>query len=546
MSDLAAVYIRVSTEEQATADKTSLAQQRERCLNYCHGRGWEVTEVYEDGGVSGTVEPDFRPALSQLLRDAEEKRFGRVVFLKIDRLARDLRHLLNFRDRLTKQDIGLVSVDESFVDTGSPQGKLLFDMLGSFAEFEATQIKERMSRARKEVVKRGKYLASTVPFGYVREGGTLRPHPELANVVRDMFRWALEGLGAKAIASRLEHAGIEPLRSKWGWYPMTVYKILRSPRYIGKGTYDGEPMACPPLIDEEMFNEVQVELNRHRRDSPRNTTPGRVYLLQGLVRCRRCGGRYMAKTVSGGQVYLCRQRTVHARMGGHEGVQWRWHAEDLEAVIKEHVLKLLLEPEYLLRDVKVYREKVELSANALRNEEGRLRVHLTDLKKQEARAQDGWLKGFYSDKQLEQKLVDLHAQQEETRTRLDALVTEEPIEELSRLEKASMLGSWLLTKHAGPLEGKSPDEVFASLFGGGHVEWALVEGEEPGTNEWSWVQDTSKPASLNETWRDVIKAVVSEVWVEDNGTLAVEGILQGQSNVVQLEVSSETRPRRRR
>ena len=545
MNDLAAIYTRVSTQEQARDDKTSLAQQQERCLAYCHAKDWEVAGVYEDAGVSGRAETGGRPALLRLLEDAKTGAFKHVVFLKLDRFGRNTQHLLNVtRDDLDSCGVSVSSVHES-IDTSSPSGRLFYTMLAAIAEFEAETINERMSDARRAKAK-DKYLASTVPFGYVRENGKLKPHPQQVDVVRQMFRWALEGLGAKAIASRLEHMGIEPLRSKWGWYPMTVYKILRSPRYIGKNKYSGVDMPCPPLIDEETFNEVQAELNRHRRDSPRNITPGRVYLLQGLVRCRRCGGRYMAKTVSSGQVYLCRQRTVHARKGGHEGVQWRWHAEDLEAVIKEHVLKLLLEPEYLLRDVKVYREKVELSANALRNEEGRLRAHLTDLERQETRAQDGWLKGFYSDKQLEQKLVDLHAQQEETRTRLDALVTEEPVEELSRLEKASMLGSWLLTKHAGPLEGKSPDEVFASLFGGGHVEWALVEGEEPGTQEWSWVQDTSKPALLNETWRDVIKAVVSKVWVEDNGTLTVEGILQEPSNVVQLEVPQETRPRRRR
>jgi site-specific DNA recombinase len=545
MTDLAAVYVRVSTEEQASSDKTSLAQQREKCTAYCLSQGWEVAEVYEDAGVSGSLDPEQRPAMHKLLEDAGASRFKRLVFLKVDRVARSLRKLLNFSHQLQGLGIGLVSVVEQF-DTSTASGQLYFNLLGAFAQFEAAQINERMSEGRKGAVRNGRYLSSTVPFGYVRENGTLKPHPQQADVVSEIFGWALEGLGVKDIVTRLTEQGVEPpnpsnRKSHWGWHHTTVYKLLTSPRYIGKGMYAGVPMPCPLLVEQETFDAVQAGLKKRKRDSPRNTK--NLYLLQHLLWCHCCGGRYMAKTVSHGAVYLCRQRTVYGQRAGHDGVKWRWHAGELETRVKEHVLRMLVEPDYLLHNAQVYRDEVEQRVNAQRNEEDRLRARLTSLEQQEARAVEGYTKGLYDESKLQEILSAMHAQQSETQAKLSVLAAESPAEELTKAEKASMLASWVLTRHAVPLEGKSPDEVFASLFEGGHVEWALVEGEDPDTQEWTWVMDPTKPASLDKLWREVITALVSEVWVEDDGSLTVKGTLKAASDKLETEVPAVTPPR---
>ncbi len=365
MIDKAVVYVRVSTDEQANPDKTSLSQQRERCTGYCTAQQWELVEVYEDAGVSGTLDAEARPALNRLLEDAKAGKFQRVVFLKVDRMARSLRKLLNLSHQLQGFGVGLVSVVEQF-DTSTASGQLYFNLLGAFAEFERSQINERMSDGRRGAVRNGRYIASTVPFGYSRENGHLKPNSQQAKAIRQMFRWASNGMGVKVIAKHLEEQGVSPPNpsnraSQWGWCFTTLHKMLTSPRYIGKATYGGQPMPCPALVDEETFQAVQVALHRRQKNSPRNTK--QFYLLQHLVHCRHCGGCYLAKSTWNQQgpraVYLCRARTTYGQKAGHVGIKWRWVGEELETIVKKHVLRVLAEPAYLIRDAKVYREEAE-------------------------------------------------------------------------------------------------------------------------------------------------------------------------------------------
>jgi site-specific DNA recombinase len=549
MTDLAAIYVRVSTEEQASQDKTSLDQQRERCVAYCHAQGWEVFEVYPDPGVSGTLDPEHRHAMHKLLEDAAAGRFQRLVFLKVDRVARSLRKLLNFSHQLQGLGIGLVSVVEQF-DTSTASGQLYFNLLGAFAEFERATINERMSDGRKGAVRNGRYMASITPFGYVRENGTLTPHPEQADLVRQMFQWAREGLGVKVIVRRLTEQGVEPPSPpnrksfRWGWYHTTVYKTLTSPRYIGKATYAGEPMPCPPLVDEETFNAVQEGLRKRRRDSPRNTK--NLYLLQHLLWCRHCGGRYMAKTVSHGAVYLCRQRTVYGKKADHEGLQWRWHAGELETAIKKHVLRVLVKPDYLVHDAQVYREAVDQRINEQRVQGDRLRAQLTSLQQQEARVQDGWLKGIFGDEQqLQGKLADLRNQQQQIRARLEVLAAESPVEELTKAEKVRYIADYvtLMHAHAGNwrrgLPGFRPtkkgweDDALAALAQQTHIEVPLSWDDE---QEW---QTESVP--VDQWWRDTITTLVDEIWVEDDGKwLTVKGTIKVASGKVKVGVSDIT------
>ena len=550
MTEQAVIYARVSTEEQADPDKTSLAQQRERCLGYCQAMGWEVVEVYEDAGVSGTIEPRLRPALGRLLEDAEAHRIEHVVFLKVDRLARSLRGLLNLSHQLDGLRVGLASVVEQF-DTGTPTGSLFFNLLGAFAEFESAQINERMSSGRKGAVQQGKYLASTVPFGYIRENGILKEHPQQADVVRQMFHWARQGLGVKAIASRLEERGVglpnpSKRRSHWGWHFTTVYKILTSPRNVGLATYGGEPMLCPALVDEETFNVVQAEIKRHKRDSRRNTK--RDYVLQHLIYCRHCGGRYMGKWVGNGAIYLCRRRTTYGSRAGHEGVRWRWRAEELEEPVKRHVLQLLSDREYLV-NVRLYLEETERRFGEQRDQEAQLQARLNELERQEHRALKGWEKGFYKDeRQLQDHLTAIRIEQAEVGARRESIGVQ-PSEELSKARKTSILSQHIWFKYAAPIiEGYRRGLPFAREAREGWVERALTGLARTSQIEWAdYDEETGKTHEvlipLDQWWRELVTNLVSRIWVEDDGSVTIEGTITPTNGVAESKVSNSPRLR---
>jgi DNA invertase Pin-like site-specific DNA recombinase len=133
----AAVYLRVSTREQSTAP------QRAELESVASRAGWEVVEVYEDAGISGAKGRDQRPAFDRLLKDATRRRFEVVMAWSVDRLGRSLQHLV-----ITLADLQAAGIDlylrQQAVDTTTPSGRALFQMLGVFAEFERGIIQERV------------------------------------------------------------------------------------------------------------------------------------------------------------------------------------------------------------------------------------------------------------------------------------------------------------------------------------------------------------------------------------------------------------------
>ena len=143
----AALYLRVSTGEQSTngqrLDLEAAARQR----------GWAITEIYEDAGISGAKGRDRRPAFDKMLKDAVRGRFDVLMAWSVDRLGRSLADLIGMLGELKQARIDLF-LHKQAIDTSTAGGKALFQMLGVFAEFERSMIQERvkagMARARSQ------------------------------------------------------------------------------------------------------------------------------------------------------------------------------------------------------------------------------------------------------------------------------------------------------------------------------------------------------------------------------------------------------------
>lgn len=143
-----ALYARVSTTDQHP--ETQLASLRE----YAQRRGAEAVE-FVDHGVSGRK--DSRPALDRMLRDCRAGRVSALVVVKLDRLARSVRHLTNLVAELAELDVALVVLDQN-LDTSTPSGRLLFHVLGAIGEFEAELIRERTRAGLAAARRRGSRL----------------------------------------------------------------------------------------------------------------------------------------------------------------------------------------------------------------------------------------------------------------------------------------------------------------------------------------------------------------------------------------------------
>jgi DNA invertase Pin-like site-specific DNA recombinase len=175
------LYLRVSTGGQTTQNqRLELAAVAERA-------GWEIARIYEDVGISGSKGRDKRPGYDELLRDATKRRFDLVAAWSVDRLGRSLQDLVGFLRELHELGIDLY-LHQQGLDTTTPSGKAMFQMMGVFAEFERAMIRERVSAGLARAKAQGKQLG----------------RPRIALELEQRIRDARAGKqGIKAIAREL-------------------------------------------------------------------------------------------------------------------------------------------------------------------------------------------------------------------------------------------------------------------------------------------------------------------------------------------------------
>jgi len=145
-----ALYARVSTRK-GQDPKMQIKELRE----YCHRRGWKIAGEFIDSGVSGAI--DTRPALDRLMRDCRLRLVDAVIVYRYDRFARSVRHLVNALCEFDSPGIRFVSLHEG-VDTSTPNGRLIFGIFASIAEFERELMRERIRSGLASARAQGKTL----------------------------------------------------------------------------------------------------------------------------------------------------------------------------------------------------------------------------------------------------------------------------------------------------------------------------------------------------------------------------------------------------
>jgi DNA invertase Pin-like site-specific DNA recombinase len=177
----AALYLRVSTDKQTVENQElQLRQVAER-------RGWEVVEVYDDAGISGSKGRADRPGLDQMLNDASRRHFDIVLVWAIDRLGRSLIDLLGTIQHLEAVGCDLF-IDQQNIDTSTPMGRLIFSVCGAFAQFERSMIQQRIHAGLQRARVQGKTLG----------------RPKVDEATQAAIRQSLEqGIGIKKTAATL-------------------------------------------------------------------------------------------------------------------------------------------------------------------------------------------------------------------------------------------------------------------------------------------------------------------------------------------------------
>jgi site-specific DNA recombinase len=355
MKTQACGYVRVSTTLQKAENTPEI--QQEQIRKYCSLHDYELTKIYEDV-ESG--KKDSRPGLLSLFEDARAGKFQKVIFTKLDRFGRSLRFILECYDKLEEMNIGVISISEN-IDTSTPTGKLLRNILGTLAEFEATRITERMAEGRYIKTLNRTSLPGRRPYGYKFENGKVLIDEEEIPILREIFKYYLVNrLAIRHLVQRLNQEGHRTPRGKY-WQDSSVTRILKNPIYCGEAVYFKNHKApvriqTPQIITPAQHQKILSLMDEHntRRDLfPRHLKKEDPFLLRGLLQCK-CGSKILSQQdqrYRKPRRYICHwSRRKHEQ---HKKCDLPFlDAPKLEKLVLNKIKMLMLRPDKIIRQLK--------------------------------------------------------------------------------------------------------------------------------------------------------------------------------------------------
>ena len=354
-----AIYTRVSSQEQAEKG-TSLESQAEQLDAFCKGQGWEIFNHYVDPGFSG--KDDQRPGLESLRRDAKAGYFEKVIVWKLDRLARNLRLILELEAEFRELDISLFSMKE-MVDTQTSIGRTVFQVLGLTAEWERENIRERTKTGQFQRMKEGHWATGPAPYGYNYNKDTknLVINESEAKIISQIYDLYASGKSLGSIATQLNKELVRP-RSKTGkgWHPTGIRQVLINPAYKGEALVNRHShigniskidlskaikMPLPSIVSIEKWDIAQSRLVNNK--SSKATEDG-VFTLQGLIKCGLCGCSYRTDRTHSYRYYICRGELKRFHLDGSPRCKnKKIKAEWLEQVVWKRVIDIINDPNKL-------------------------------------------------------------------------------------------------------------------------------------------------------------------------------------------------------
>jgi site-specific DNA recombinase len=294
-----AIYVRVSTEEQAS-EGYSISAQLQTLRQYTSLYGWQIAEEYVDEGISGK-DIKGRPAMQRLVADVDKNKFQAVLVWKISRLSRNMLDTLVLLDTFEDYDVKFISYSENF-DTSSPIGKLVVQLMASIAEMERNTLSENVKLGMTQRAKEGSWNGGVV-FGYDSIKKELVVNLKEAEIVQHIFTLYADGKGLKAIANHLNKAGYRTKRDRH-FSINGIAQILDNPVYNGKIRWlqvenwdkkrrrgkNANPIVADgkheAIISDELWNIVQA---RRQSKSFKQRQSHEPFLLSSILRCPDCG-----------------------------------------------------------------------------------------------------------------------------------------------------------------------------------------------------------------------------------------------------------------
>lgn len=392
----AAVYIRVSTEEQAK-EGYSISAQKEKLKAFCLSKGWKIYDIYIDEGYSG--KNLNRPALKRLL--SHIKNFDLVLVYKLDRLSRSQKDVLHLiEDVFEPNQVGFVSTLENF-DTTLSFGKAMLGIIAVFAQLERETITERTRLGKREQARQGKWRGGPVPLGYDYIDRQLVVNEYEALIIRKIFQYYLNGMGMNAIANSLNQQDYKSKQNR-PFSPSKIRTYLTNPLYAGMIPYKNQvfPGVHEKIIEEELFTLVQSMI-LERGAKWRKPSPS---LLGGIIYCGECGAKVFERRMQGTRYYTCytyHGSPDHMRTAAHCSLGYK-SSKSLE----EYILTQLIyqEEDYAALDHEIEQYLRTLNPTDFEHDIEVLKKELIQLEHEQLRWYDAYGRGSFSLDKIEERI----------------------------------------------------------------------------------------------------------------------------------------------
>ncbi|WP_088815490.1 MULTISPECIES: recombinase family protein [Listeria] len=363
----AAIYIRVSTQEQT--ENYSISAQTEKLKALCLSKGWDIYDIFIDGGFTGSN--INRPALQDMLSKLDK--IDAVVVYRLDRLSRSQRDtLLLIEEYFLKNDVEFVSLSET-LDTSSPFGRAMIGILSVFAQLERETIRDRLVMGKIKRIEDGLPLVTARgrTFGYDVIDTKLFINKEEAEHLQLIYNLFEETQSILQVQKRMKELGYEVFNRR-------RYKnLLTNDIYIGYVSYADKVHKKgihEAIIKEEQFNRVQ-QIFKRVADLP-NVNQESQSLLSGLVVCGKCGMPYSHTSKSTSykgkkmkyRYYQCKSKRRLYQYDDCENIIIR--ADKLEEIVLNRITKYSSSSKIKQEENKLI--KLQNKLNDLQNKKARL------------------------------------------------------------------------------------------------------------------------------------------------------------------------------
>ena len=353
--ELVAAYVRVSTQEQKLHG-LSLDAQKMKLTEYAEKNNMKIVEWYVDEGVSARKLIKKRPELQRMIQDAEQGKFERIIFIKLDRF---FRSVAEYHECMKRISPVVWSTTEEEYDLTTANGRMLVNMKLTIAEMEADMAGERIRIVNEYKVQTGQPLTGThrLPFGFgvapdLTTGRKKVAHvPDEAPIVLDLIDFYM--------THQSKRKTLVYLHTKHG-VGMTygaLSNLLTNPMLYG--SYRDNPTYCDPYIDKETFDKLQEILRRNVKE---NTAQNRAYIFSGLLLCPICGsklkGNLLQQKTKNGTAYYKKYRCPNNK----RNVSCTFNKVVAEKTMER---KMLAEIENLLEEAKIRSTEIT-DANAVK------------------------------------------------------------------------------------------------------------------------------------------------------------------------------------